>query len=348
VRARSNRLSFVVSLALATSLAASVGFDARAEPARKATKSERKVRPAAAAPKRASQPLSEAAQLIASVQSGRVDVPRVELAARLKAGGFQDTDEFRHMREQTARELAGRPDGIGGVSPEELKRADAAIVRQVAALESGTQPLPFDQLAKLSGRPQIPGLNIVYLHPLGLPADANRWRYIIAHQTEGPAGAARSSAKAQFANPTKRGVMLWVETDGTVYWATGENAIPTHGDGANRNDNKYIRNLTTYKQVIHTNSIGVEFVGNFPDVRKPATEQQVAAWLVLVKFLQERYGVPAERVYAHNWIDYKDHRYGEGCELAQRAHALGYVPSVVSDVSKAGAVVNGRLTPPRR
>jgi hypothetical protein len=326
VRARSNRLSFVVSLALATSLAAPVGFDARAEPARKATKSERKVRPASAAPKRASQPLSEAAQLIASVQSARVDVPRVELAARLKAGGFQDTDEFRHMREQTARELAGRPDGIGGVSPEELKRADTAIVRQVTALDSGTQPLPFDQLAKLSGRPQIPGLNIVYLHPLGLPADANKWRYIIAHQTEGPAGAARSSAKAQFANPTKRGVMLWVEADGTVYWATGENAIPTHGDGANRNDNKYIDNSKTYRKVIKTNSVGVEFVGNYPDVAKPVTAEQARVWLVLVRFLQERYGIPAEHVYAHNWIDYKDHRYCEGCELGTLARKQAYEP----------------------
>jgi len=57
-------------------------------------------------------------------------------------------------------------------------------------------------------------------------------------------------------------------------------------------------------------------------VRKPASEAQVAAWLVLVKFLQERYGIPVERVYAHNWIDYKDHRYCEGCDLAQRARAL--------------------------
>ena len=40
------------------------------------------------------------------------------------------------------------------------------------------------------------------------------------------------------------------------------------------------------------------------------------AWLVLVRFLQERYGIPAEHVYAHNWIDYKDARYCEGCELA--------------------------------
>jgi hypothetical protein len=69
----------------------------------------------------------------------------------------------------------------------------------------------------------------------------------------------------------------------------------------------------------------------------------VAAWLVLVTFLQERYGIPVERVYAHNWIDYKDHRYCEGCDLAQRARALGYVPG---DSKAAG--VKERLTPTGR
>ena len=52
-----------------------------------------------------------------------------------------------------------------------------------------------------------------------------------------------------------------------------------------------------------------------------------AASLVLVRFLQERYGIPPERVFAHNWIDYKDHRYCEGCELAERARAQAYRPS---------------------
>ncbi len=65
---------------------------------------------------------------------------------------------------------------------------------------------------------------------------------------------------------------------------------------------------------------------------------------MLVKFLQERYGIPVEQVYAHNWIDYKDHRYCEGCELAQRARALDYVPGD----SKAEAGVKKRLTPPGR
>jgi hypothetical protein len=149
-------------------------------------------------------------------------------------------------------------------------------------------PLPpnFRELAKASGEPQIPGLTIVYLHPLGSPADANRWQNIIVHQTEGPAGSAKSSALAQAKNPTKRGVMLWVETDGTVYWSTAENAIPTHGDGANRNDNKYIDNSKTYRSVVKTNSVGIELVGNYPDVAKPATPEQVSTLLLLVRFLR--------------------------------------------------------------
>ena len=194
--------------------------------------------------------------------------------------------------------------------------------------DAGAPALPegFRELAAASGEPQIPGLTIVYLHPLGSPAEAKNWRNIIVHQTEGPAGSAKSMALAQAQNPTKRGVMLWVETDGTVYWATAETAITTHGDGANRNDNKYIDNSKTYHAVVRTNTIGVEFIGNYPDVAKPVTPEQMQAWLVLVRFLQERYAIAAENIYAHNWIDYKDARYCEGCELARAARELAYVP----------------------
>jgi hypothetical protein len=254
------------------------------------------------------------------------DVPRIELAARLIAGGSRDSAEYTALREQAARELSGRPDGVGSVSAAELKRADAAIERELAILQGSATPPSFAELAKRPGRPQIPGLTIVYVNPLGDPADANKWKYIIAHQTEGPGGSARSLALAQAANPTKRGTTIWVETDGTVYWATAEHAIPTHGDGANRNDNKYVDNSKTYRVVIKNNSIGVEFVGNYPDVAKPVTPEQMKAWLILVKFLQERYGIPTEQVFAHNWIDYKDHRYCEGCELGNAARKLAYQP----------------------
>jgi hypothetical protein len=61
-------------------------------------------------------------------------------------------------------------------------------------------------------------------------------------------------------------------------------------------------------------------------VEKPASPEQVQAWLLLVRFLQERYEIAAERIFAHNWIDYKDHRYCEGCELATLARKLAHEP----------------------
>jgi hypothetical protein len=179
-------------------------------------------------------------------------------------------------------------------------------------------------LARSSGTPEIPGLKIVWLSPWGDVARANPWRNIIVHQTEGGPGSARYGAMEQARNPVRRGVTVWVETDGTVYWAVPEDAIPTHGDGANRNDNKYIDNRTTFHQVLKTNSIGVEFAGNFPDVAKSASAEQIAAWRILVRVLQARYSIPTERVYAHNWIDYKDARYCEGCDLATLARDTAF------------------------
>ncbi len=178
-------------------------------------------------------------------------------------------------------------------------------------------------IARGSGTPEIPGLKVVWLAPWGEVSKAHPWRNIIVHQTEGPAGSARGGALAQAKTPTRRGVTVWVETDGTVYWAVAENLIPTHGDGANRNDNKYIDNGATFHQVVGVNSIGVEFAGNFPDVTRGATEAQIASWRILVQVLRMRYGIPAERVYAHNWIDYKDARYCEGCALATMARQWG-------------------------
>jgi hypothetical protein len=177
--------------------------------------------------------------------------------------------------------------------------------------------------ARASGAPEIPGLKMVWLTPWGDVAKAHPWRNIIVHQTEGPSGSARGGAELQAKNPTRRGVTVWVETDGTVYWAVPEHLIPTHGDGANRNDNRYIDNGPTFHRVIGSNSIGVEFAGNYPDVTRGATEAQIAAWRILVRMLRARYRIPVERVYAHNWIDYKDARYCEGCALAALARQWG-------------------------
>src|ERR1700727_3595168 len=178
-------------------------------------------------------------------------------------------------------------------------------------------------LARSSGTPGIPGVKMVWLAPWGEVSKAHPWRNIIVHQTEGPAGSARGGAQEQAKNPTRRGVTVWVETDGTVYWAVAENLVPTHTDGADRNDNKYIDNAKTYHQVNKDSSVRVAFAGNYPDVTRGATEQQIAAWRVLVKVLRARYRIPLDHVYAHNWIDFKDARYCEGCALATMAREWG-------------------------
>jgi hypothetical protein len=207
-----------------------------------------------------------------------------------------------------------------------IARLTLAAVLMMACAPAA-QAQSFAELAKSAGEPQIPGLKIVYLAKLGNPASASRIKHIIVHQIEGPAGSARAGALEQAKNPTKRGVMVWVETDGTIYWAVPETVITLQGDGANRNDNKYIDNGKTYRVVVKENSVGVEFAGNFPDVTKGATPEQAKAWPVLVRFLQERYAIPAEKIFAHNWIDFKDARYCEGCDLATMARKQNYVPT---------------------
>jgi hypothetical protein len=198
-----------------------------------------------------------------------------------------------------------------------------ALCAVALAFPASAQTPDLAAIARASGTPDIPGLRMVWLAPWGDVEKAHPWRNIIVHQTEGPAGSARGGAEAQSRNPTRRGVMVWVETDGTVYWAVAENLVSTHTDGADRNDNKFIDNRPTYHQVNKDTSIGVEFAGNYPDVTRPATEAQVAAWRILVKVLRARYRIPLERVYAHNWIDFKDARYCEGCALATLARQWG-------------------------
>jgi N-acetylmuramoyl-L-alanine amidase len=205
-----------------------------------------------------------------------------------------------------------------------ILRLFAAALWAIAIATTAAAETPdLATIARGAGTPEIPGLKMVWLAPWGDVAKAHPWKNIIVHRTEGPAGSARGGAVAQAKSPTRRGVMVWVETDGTVYWAVPENLVPTHTDGADRNDNKYIDNSKTYHQVNKDTSIGVEFAGNYPDVTREATEAQVAAWRILVKVLRARYGIPLDHVYAHNWIDFKDSRYCEGCALATMARQWG-------------------------
>jgi len=200
-----------------------------------------------------------------------------------------------------------------------LRLVMMAICAIALSAPASAQTPDLATLARSSGTPEIPGLKVVWLAPWGDVSKSHPWRNIIVHRTEGPTGSARGGAQEQFKNPTRRGVTVWVETDGTVYWAVADNLVPTHTDGGDRNDNKYIDNSKTYHQVNKDTSIGVEFAGNYPDVTREATDAQVAAWRILVKVLRARYNIPAERVYAHDWIDFKDARYCEGCALATMA-----------------------------
>src|SRR5580698_41110 len=114
-----------------------------------------------------------------------------------------------------------------------VRRISAAALGLGAMFTLAAAPKPPDlaTLARSSGTPDIPGLKIVWLSPWGDVSKANPWRNIIVHQTEGPAGSARGGAELQSKNPTRRGVTVWVENDGTVYWAVPENLITSNHDG---------------------------------------------------------------------------------------------------------------------
>ena len=165
-----------------------------------------------------------------------------------------------------------------------IRQAIGAFIYLVAICTPAVAQMTPDP-AHASGTPDIPGLNIVWLTPWGRPALAREWRNIIVHQSEGPAGSARRMALKQMEKPDRRGATIWVETDGTVYWSVVEFAAPGHLK-SNRNDNKYVDNSTTFQQINNADSIGVEFVGNYPNVRRPVTQAQADAWLILAKVLQ--------------------------------------------------------------
>jgi hypothetical protein len=203
-----------------------------------------------------------------------------------------------------------------------------------ASLSPATTLASFEIAARASGTPEFAGLHMVWLVPWTDLRLAREWRNIVVHQSEGAAGSARRNATAQMQRPDRKGATVWVETDGTVYWSVAEWAVPNHLRDGNRNDNRYIDNAATYRLVDNASSIGVEFVGNYPNVRKPPTDAQIAAWRVLVRVLQTRYDIPDDRVYAHNWVDYKDRRYCEGCDLARIARTPGIETALQVDTTK--------------
>src|ERR1700720_2506542 len=98
-----------------------------------------------------------------------------------------------------------------------------------AAAQSPDLAPNLEAIARASGTPEIPGLKRVWLRPWGVVAKAHPGPHIIVPQTEGPAGSARGGAELQAKNPTRRGVTVWVETDGTGDWGVAGTLGPTHG-----------------------------------------------------------------------------------------------------------------------
>lgn len=268
-------------------------------------------------------------------------IARTKLAAQVlkEQPSARETSAFKKLRDNVARELAGRRDGQGGVSAAEAARADGEIARQLSVLNGEAQPQrTIGEIAKSSGRPEIPGLEgkVHFLHPLQSADSLPQRVAIIMHQSEGHNAA--WNAKAQSVRPNKRGAAIWIEKDGTAYWAVPENSNPSHIRSGSqlRGDNQFIDNSTTRYTLNNGNTIGIEFVGNPPgQLQNPLTPAQMDTAAKLGRFIQERYNIPADRVYAHSWIQLKAEsspratdRYVEGAAAANVVRMLGYRPGV--------------------
>ena len=130
------------------------------------------------------------------------------------------------------------------------------------------QPPDIASIARAAGTPEIPGLKMVWLAPWG---DVRKPIPGATSSCIGPRGRQARRAAGRRSRPrTRRAAASRYGSRPTArsIGRSPENLVPTHGDGGNRNDNKYIDNGPTYHQVIGSNSIGVEFAGNYPDVTR--------------------------------------------------------------------------------
>ena len=138
----------------------------------------------------------------------------------------------------------------------------------IACSRSAAQTPDLAAIARASGTPDIPGLKMVWLAPWGelvkSPSLAQHHR--APDRRAGRLGARRRAGAGEEPDPARRHGLGRDRRHG-VLGGRRNISFPTHGDGANRNDNKYIDNRPTYRQVVGDNSIGVEFAGNYPDVR---------------------------------------------------------------------------------
>ena len=205
------------------------------------------------------------------------DAPRIELAARLNVAGRQVTSEFRVVRDNAGRELAGRADGVGAVTATELGKADEAIAREVAILRQAHPPADFVELARAPGRPQIAGPQD-RLHQSARGAiRSQRWQehHRAPDRRAGRRRALVSAGAIRQSDASAASRCGWKPTARSIGRA-GEPRFRPHGDGANRNDNKYIDNFQDLHQVVGRptrsawNSSAI-----IPTCAKPPTPEQM-------------------------------------------------------------------------
>ena len=179
-------------------------------------------------------------------------------------------------------------------------------------------------LARASGTPEIPGLKMVWLAPWG---DVVESPSLAQHHRAPDRGAGRLGARRRAGAGEK--------PDAARRHGLGRNR--RHGllGGAGEPGADPYRRRRSQRQQIHRQrpdlSSGQQGHLDRGGIRRQLSRRDAAApprrrsrrggfWC---RVLRARYGIPLERVYAHNWIDYKDARYCEGCALATLARQWG-------------------------
>ncbi|MBV9159526.1 MAG: N-acetylmuramoyl-L-alanine amidase, partial [Candidatus Kaiserbacteria bacterium] len=229
---------------------------------------------------------------------------------------------------------------------------------------AATQQGQLSQVAKLGGKPTIPGVD---------PQKVDSWfnmnsaprqgvAGIIVHQSATPQGTGLDWAKAQtyggtVANPVRGqapltfkggpnaiGAEWWVLADGTVLHTRPE--VPTGHIGVNKPPgNTFLSNEDT---------VGIEFEGA---IGQPLTDAQKASGKALVAWLQERYNISSDHIYKHGKTGsnpftgaLNSDRGAEGAEMEKIARDMAYVPGATQpstpNVPAVANVPAARWQPP--
>lgn len=213
---------------------------------------------------------------------------------------------------------------IGGVAltQKDGKWVDAngRAVELRAVARPGSVDTAFQSLARGGGTPQIPGsrYHTEFWRPLN-SAPRDGVIGIISHQSHGPVGSGRNTARSQAGGPV--GAEWWILADGTRIHSDGERATGNVGKNNPPGAPTLIglMGLGGGGMLGNARSVGIEFEGMIGQSLTPA---QIESGKELIAFLQERYGLPSESILKHG----KGPNGVEGEQMEQIARAMRYVP----------------------